>query len=191
MSATDFRRSVATLPSTSQEPSARSTTSCSAVLSDDGSSPTIEVSTSVSVTSPCSSPYSSTISAHCWRALRKLSSRCVGRDPLGNVQRVRQEALDVELLAGQHDLQEVGGAQDADDIARVRRGRRRTPREGTLGDARANDVLGVFEVDDENVVAMRHDRADALFVETKHVGDDRPARSRGRRRPRRPAPSAR
>ena len=83
MSITDFRRSIVTLPSISQESSSRGTMSSISEESDDGTSPTIDASTSVRVTIPCSSPYSSTISANCWRALRKLSSRCVVVTPSG------------------------------------------------------------------------------------------------------------
>jgi hypothetical protein len=44
---------------------------------------------------------------------------------------------------------------------------------GTLGEAVANLRFAFAQIEQADVLAMGHDRADVLLVEAQHVGDDR------------------
>ena len=45
-------------------------------------------------------------------------------------------------------------------------------REWTFGETDADDFFRFVEIEHVDVVAVRHDRRDALLVESQHVGDD-------------------
>ena len=94
------------------------------------------------------------------------------RHPFRHIQRSTQKTLDIELFPGQRRFEQICRTQNADDLRQVVAAHD-DPCIGTFRQTRANLLLRLIEVEQIDIVAVRHDRGNALFVQTQHIGDDR------------------
>ena len=94
------------------------------------------------------------------------------RHAFRHIERRTQEFLDVEFLACQRTLEQIRSTQDADHMLQSVAADDNT-RERRFGNTGADHFFRLVEVQFVDVVAVRHDRGNALLVKAQDVGDNR------------------